>query len=145
MQAIRTSVRETAANGKRGIEPESRPAGVADFARFRERRRGAALARTALRRTAHLGDEFVMPDGTRIVVSHAGVSELVRSPSFIKGVGKGRYRPPMARTTPAEDAELFALGSDVGPQLTALDPPDHTCLQWCNARSCPASSARLRK
>jgi len=30
-----------------------------------------------------LGDEFVMPDGTRIVVSHAGVSELVRSPSFI--------------------------------------------------------------
>ena len=82
-----------------------------------------------------MGERFRLPDGTTIVVSHAGVSELVRSPSFVKGVGKGRYRPAFARTTPAQDAELFELGSDVGPQLTALDPPDHTRLRALVQRS----------
>lgn len=76
-----------------------------------------------------LGDSFRMPDGTIVVVSHHAVSELLRSPSFIRGVGKGRFKPAYSTTTADEEAALFELGSDVGPMLTALDPPDHTRLR----------------
>ena len=76
-----------------------------------------------------LGERFRMPDGTTILVSYRAVTEMLRSPAFIRGVGKGRYKPAYSRSTAEQDAELFELGSDVGPMLTALDPPDHTRLR----------------
>ena len=76
-----------------------------------------------------LGERFALPNGTTLVVSHAGVSELLRSPAFIKGVGSGRYRPAYSTATPEQEEELYALGSDIGPMLTILDPPDHTRLR----------------
>ena len=80
-------------------------------------------------RLHELGDHFLMPDGTTIVVGHAAASDLIRSPHFVRGVGQGRYRPAYSRTTEAEEAELYELGADATTMLTVLDPPDHTRLR----------------
>ncbi len=76
-----------------------------------------------------LGDRFRMPNGTTLVAGHHAVTELLRSPAFIRGSAQGAYRPAFSRTTQAQNDELAALGSDVGAALTVLDPPDHTRLR----------------
>jgi cytochrome P450 len=59
-------------------------------------------------------------------VSHAAVSEVLRSPDFRVDMGSSKRLPAPVRRMIAAAADPWAIGPVEPPSMLAVDPPDHT-------------------
>jgi cytochrome P450 len=79
-----------------------------------------------------LGSDFRGPDGTHVIVSHEGVTQLFLSELFTKtppGADRSPRHPPMLRLTAEQAAELEEIDEAVTPLLGKLDGSAHKNLR----------------
>ena len=78
-----------------------------------------------------LGDDFLTPNGTHIVIGYDALVELMRNPQFRKNNAFGASQKTMAFSplTPEQQAALDELDADSEPMLGSLDAPDHMRLR----------------
>jgi cytochrome P450 len=88
------------------------------------------------RQLHELGDEFVTPDGSHVVIGFDAVQDVTRSGHFKKRrPGDHQADPAFTHFTPQQLKELNDLESDTTPFLVLLDAPDHTRLRALVQRS----------
>jgi len=74
-----------------------------------------------------LGEDFLTPNGTHVVVGYAALAEMMRSPQFRKNNSFGASQKTIAfsNLTAEQQQELDQWDADAAPLLGSLDPPDH--------------------
>jgi cytochrome P450 len=74
-----------------------------------------------------LGDDFVTPNGTHIVIGHQALTEMMLNPQFRKNNDFGASQKTMAFSplTDEQQKELDDWDADSEPMLGSLDAPDH--------------------
>jgi cytochrome P450 len=74
-----------------------------------------------------LGEEFLTPNGTHVVIGYAALAEMMRSPQFRKNNSFGASQKTIAfsKLTAQQQQELDKWDADAAPLLGSLDPPDH--------------------
>ena len=74
-----------------------------------------------------LGEEFLTPNGTHVVIGYAALAEMMRSPQFRKNNSFGASQKTIAfsKLTEQQQQELDKWDADAAPLLGSLDPPDH--------------------
>ena len=74
-----------------------------------------------------LGEDFLTPNGTHVVIGYDALTQMMRSPQFLKNNSLGASQKTIAFSdlTEAQQRELDAWDADAAPLLGSLDPPDH--------------------
>jgi cytochrome P450 len=74
-----------------------------------------------------IGDDFLTPNGTHIVIGYTALTHMMRDPKFLKNNARGASQKtqPFSPLTPEQAAELERWDADSAPMLGSLDPPDH--------------------
>ena len=74
-----------------------------------------------------LGDDFLTPNGTHIVIGYTALANMMRDPKFLKNNAHGASQKtqPFSPLTPEQSAELDRWDADSAPLLGSLDAPDH--------------------
>ena len=74
-----------------------------------------------------LGDDFVTPNGTHVVIGHQALTEMMGNPQFRKNNDFGASQKTMAFSplTAEQQGQLDAWDADSEPMLGSLDAPDH--------------------
>jgi cytochrome P450 len=74
-----------------------------------------------------IGDDFLTPNGTHIVIGYKALANMMRDPKFRKNNAHGASQKtqPFSTLTPEQAAELDRWDEDSAPLLGSLDPPDH--------------------
>src|SRR3984957_14658818 len=74
-----------------------------------------------------IGDDFLTPNGTHIVIGYTALTNMMRDPKFLKNNAHGASQKtqPFSLLTPEQAAELDRWDADSAPLLGSLDPPDH--------------------
>ena len=74
-----------------------------------------------------IGDDFLTPNGTHIVIGYTALANMMRDPKFRKNNAHGASQKtqPFSQLTPEQAAELDRWDADSAPLLGSLDPPDH--------------------
>jgi cytochrome P450 len=74
-----------------------------------------------------LGEDFLAPNGTHVVIGYNALAEMMRSPQFLKNNSFGASQKTIAfsNLTPAQQQELDSWDADAAPLLGSLDPPEH--------------------
>ena len=74
-----------------------------------------------------LGDDFLTPNGTHIVIGYTALANMMRDPKFLKNNAHGASQKtqPFSPLTPEQAAELDRWDADSAPLLGSLDAPDH--------------------
>jgi cytochrome P450 len=82
----------------------------------------------AIYRQLHaIGDDFLTPNGTHIVIGYKALANMMRDPKFRKNNAHGASQKtqPFSVLTPEQAAELDRWDEDSAPLLGSLDQPDH--------------------
>jgi cytochrome P450 len=74
-----------------------------------------------------IGDDFLTPNGTHIVIGYTALANMMRDPKFLKNNAHGASQKtqPFSQLTPEQAAELDRWDADSAPLLGSLDAPDH--------------------
>src|SRR6266404_6200193 len=74
-----------------------------------------------------LGEDFLTPNGTHVVIGYDALTQMMRSPQFLKinSLGASQKTIAFSDLTEAQQRELDAWDADAAPLLGSLDPPDH--------------------
>lgn len=74
-----------------------------------------------------LGEDFLTPNGTHVVIGYDALTQMMRSPQFLKNNSLGASQKTIAfsNLTEAQQRELDEWDADAAPLLGSLDPPDH--------------------
>jgi cytochrome P450 len=74
-----------------------------------------------------IGDDFLTPNGTHIVIGYTALANMMRDPKFRKNNAHGASQKtqPFSQLTPEQAAEIDRCDADSAPLLGSLDPPDH--------------------
>jgi cytochrome P450 len=74
-----------------------------------------------------IGDDFLTPNGTHIVIGYSALANMMRDPKFLKNNAHGASQKtqPFSQLTPEQTAELDRWDADSAPLLGSLDAPDH--------------------
>jgi cytochrome P450 len=74
-----------------------------------------------------IGDDFLTPNGTHIVIGYSALANMMRDPKFLKNNAHGASQKtqPFSPLTPQQMAELERWDADSAPLLGSLDAPDH--------------------
>jgi len=74
-----------------------------------------------------LGDEFLTPNGTHVVIGHADLAEMMQNPKFRKNndFGASQKTRVFSTLTPEQTREIADWEADSSPNLGSLDAPDH--------------------
>jgi cytochrome P450 len=74
-----------------------------------------------------IGDDFLTPNGTHIVIGYTALANMMRDPKFLKNNAHGASQKtqPFSRLTSEQAAELDRWDADSAPLLGSLDAPDH--------------------
>jgi cytochrome P450 len=94
-----------------------------------------------------LGDDFLTPNGTHIVIGYTALVNMMRDPKFLKNNAHGASQKtqPFSLLTPEQEAELGRWDADSAPLLGSLDPPDHMRIRSLVQRNfLPQFVARIR-
>ena len=79
------------------------------------------------RQLHEIGDDFLTPNGTHIVIGYTALANMMRDPKFRKNNAHGASQKtqPFSQLTPEQAAELDRWDADSAPLLGSLDAPDH--------------------
>ena len=94
-----------------------------------------------------IGDDFLTPNGTHIVIGYTALSNMMRDPKFLKNNAHGASQKtqPFSQLTPEQAAELDHWDADSAPLLGSLDAPDHMRIRTLVQRNfLPQVVARIR-
>lgn len=94
-----------------------------------------------------IGDDFLTPNGTHIVIGYTALSNMMRDPKFRKNnaLGASQKTQPFSSLTPEQAAELDRWDADSAPLLGSLDAPDHMRIRNLVQRNfLPQVVARIR-
>jgi cytochrome P450 len=94
-----------------------------------------------------IGDDFLTPNGTHIVIGYTALANMVRDPKFLKNnsFGASQKTQPFSHLTSEQSAELERWDADSAPLLGSLDPPDHMRIRSLVQRNfLPQFVARIR-
>src|SRR5271155_4906653 len=74
-----------------------------------------------------LGDDFLTPNGTHIVIGYTALANMMRDPKFLKNNAHGASQKtqPFSQLTAEQAAELDRWDADSAPLLGSMDAPDH--------------------
>src|SRR5258708_25424087 len=88
-----------------------------------------------------LGEDFLTPNGTHVVIGYDALTQMMRSPQFLKNNSLGASQKTIAFSDLAEaqQRELDACDADAAPLLRSLDPPDHPRIRGLVLRTFMAS------
>jgi cytochrome P450 len=94
-----------------------------------------------------IGDDFLTPNGTHIVIGYTALSNMMRDPKFRKNNAHGASQKtqPFSSLTPEQAAELDRWDADSAPLLGSLDAPEHMRIRGLVQRNfLPQVVARIR-
>jgi cytochrome P450 len=94
-----------------------------------------------------IGDDFLTPNGTHIVIGYAALGNMMRDPKFLKNNARGdsQKTQPFSVLTSEQTAELERWDADSAPLLGSLDAPDHMRIRGLVQRNfLPQVVARIR-
>jgi cytochrome P450 len=94
-----------------------------------------------------IGDDFLTPNGTHIVIGYTALATMMRDPKFLKNNAHGASQKtqPFSLLKPEQEAELGRWDADSAPLLGSLDAPDHMRIRSLVQRNfLPQFVARIR-
>jgi cytochrome P450 len=100
------------------------------------------------RQLHEIGDDFLTPNGTHIVIGYTALTNMMRDPKFRKNNAHGASQKtqPFSQLTPEQAAELDRWDADSAPLLGSLDPPDHMRIRSLVQRNfLPGIVAKIRE